>query len=104
MVETKSKLNHDLIKKISKIKNEPKWMTDFRLNSLDCFLSKRNPSFGPELKIDFDLITYYKRISDGIVDDWNKVDCSVKKTFDEIGLPEAEKNICLVLEPSMKVK
>ena len=36
---------------ISKLKNEPKWMRDFRIKSYEKFLELPNPIFGPELKI-----------------------------------------------------
>lgn len=74
---------------ISKIKNEPKWMTDFRINSYQCFEELCNPSFGPELKINFDDITYYKKVGQN-QNDWNKVPKEVKDTFHKLGLIEAE--------------
>ena len=54
------KLNEDIVKNISKIKREPDWMLDFRLNALDAFNKSSNPSFGPKLDIDYDSINYYK--------------------------------------------
>ncbi|MBQ2946521.1 MAG: Fe-S cluster assembly protein SufB [Bacilli bacterium] len=74
---------------ISKIKNEPKWMTDFRINSYQCFEELCNPSFGPELKINFDDITYYKKVGQS-QNDWNKVPKEVKDTFHKLGIIEAE--------------
>lgn len=74
---------------ISKIKNEPKWMTNFRVNSYECFKSLNNPSFGPELKINFDDITYYKKVGQR-ENDWEKVPTTVKDTFDKLGIIEAE--------------
>ena len=82
-------LNEELIKKISNIKKEPKWMLDFRLKSLKSFFELDNPNFGPELNIDFDNINYYKKVSD-VSDNWDKVDKSIKKTFDELGVIDAE--------------
>jgi len=87
---TKSK-----IKQISKIKNEPKWMLDFRLKAFEKFEELDNPIFGPELNIDFDEITFYKKVSDNIASNWNDVDKDIKSVFDKIGLPEAEnKYLC----------
>ena len=74
---------------ISKIKNEPKWMRDFRVNSFNKFKELLNPSFGPELKINFDDITYYKKVWKN-EDDWNKVPKDIKNTFDKLGIIEAE--------------
>lgn len=84
-------LDEDKIIEISKIKKEPKWMTDFRLNSYKAFRKIPNPNFGPELKINFDLINYYKRVSKKTESNWEKVDCNVKNTFQELGLIDAEK-------------
>jgi len=86
----KNNLNIKKVKEISMIKKEPIWMTNFRVESYKKFLELKNPKFGPEIDIDFDMITYYKKISD-LKDDWNKVDTNIKETFDEIGLIEAEK-------------
>ena len=84
-------LSREKIKEISSIKKEPKWMLEFRLKCYEIFKDLSNPIFGPDLKIDFDDINYYKRVSDKIANDWNDVDKDIKNTFDEIGLPEAEK-------------
>lgn len=85
-----TKLNEDLIKNISKIKQEPEWIKDFRLKSLEAFKSIPMPDFGPKLNIDFDKINYYKRVSDNVVDNWNKVDKKIETTFDNIGVIKAE--------------
>ena len=74
---------------ISKLKNEPKWMRDFRVNSYNTFSELTNPSFGPELNIDFDDITYYKKVGDN-VRSWEDVPKDIKDTFDKLGIIEAE--------------
>ncbi len=84
-------LNEDIVKKISKIKKEPEWMTDFRVKSYQKFKELGNPNFGPEIHLNFDLITYYKRISDKIENDWSKVDKEAKETFEHVGLIDSEK-------------
>jgi len=85
----KKGINKNRVLEISKMKNEPKWMTEFRINSYKKFKELPNPSFGPELKIDFDNITYYKKIGDK-KNDWNKVPKEVKDTFNKLGIIEAE--------------
>lgn len=90
-MKTVEKLNVDTVKEISKIKEEPKWMTDFRINSYKYFKEAEQPNFGPKLDIDFDIITYYKKITDNVENNWAKVDCSIKDTFDNLGLIDAEK-------------
>ena len=86
----KKGLNEAKIKEISKIKNEPKWMRDFRLKSYEKFEELSNPNFGPLLEIDFKDITYYKKV-DELKNNWNDVPKEVKEIFEKIGLPEAEK-------------
>ena len=83
-------LTIEKIKEISKIKQEPKWMLDFRIKSFKKFCELSNPNFGPELKIDFDDINYYKRSSDKVYNDWEKVPDEARKTFCNLGLPNAE--------------
>ena len=84
-------LSQAKIKEISKIKDEPKWMLDFRINAYKKFLELPNPNFGPELTIDFKNINYYKKVIDGIKNDWNNLPSEITNTFDKIGLIDAEK-------------
>ena len=84
-------INEQKIIEISEIKKEPKWMTDFRLKSYKAFINTPNPNFGPELKINCDLINYYKKVSDKTENNWDKVACPIKETFEEVGLIDAEK-------------
>ncbi len=84
-------LDEDKIIEISKRKKEPKWMTNFRLKAYKAFREIPNPNFGPELKLDFDLINYYKKVTDKVESNWDKVACPIKETFDEVGLISAEK-------------
>lgn len=87
----KKGINKTRILEISSIKKEPKWMREFRINSYNKFIELSNPNFGPELKIDFDDITYYKKIGDKVEKSWDDVPTDVKNTFDKLGIPEAEK-------------
>lgn len=84
-------INEQKIIEISETKQEPKWMTDFRLKSYKAFVDTPNPDFGPELKIDFDLINYYKKVTDKTENSWDAVACPIKETFEEVGLIDAEK-------------
>lgn len=85
-------LSEDVIKRISKHKNEPKWMLDFRLKSYKKFLKKKTPTWGVgNLKeIDYNNITYFASIDSKENKSWKDVPSSVKKTFDRIGVPKAE--------------
>ena len=89
-MNTKYGISEEKIKEISKIKQEPQWMTDFRLKSFLAFEKMPNPNFGPELNIDFDLINYYKKMGN-VENNWSKVSCKIKNTFEKVGIIEAEK-------------
>jgi Fe-S cluster assembly protein SufB len=87
-------LNPEIVKTISAMKNEPGWMTDFRLKSLEHFLSRPMPKWGGKgmlETIDFDNIHYYVKPSDRSERSWDEVPSDIKKTFDRLGIPEAEK-------------
>ena len=83
-------INLETVKKISEIKKEPEWMRQFRINSYEEFIKKENPTFGPNLNINFDDITYYKKVGE-IKNNWEEVPKKVKETFDKLGIPDAEK-------------
>lgn len=87
----KKNIDENKVIEISNIKQEPDWMKEFRLNAYKKFKELNNPKFGPELKIDFDIITYYKKIDDKIYDKWENVPTEARETFCKIGLPDAEK-------------
>lgn len=86
-------LNEDVVRMISKMKNEPKFMLDFRLKSYEIFLKKSLPKWGGDLSgIDFNAIRYYVRPSDVQEKSWDDVPDSVKQTFDRLGVPQAERS------------
>lgn len=86
----KKELNEDFIRNLSKKKNEPKWMLEFRLKSYKKFLELDNPNFGPKIDIDFSKINYYKSDVDRITNDWKRVNCSIRNSFDKLGVIDAE--------------
>ena len=89
---SKKGLSRGTVESISKMKNEPKWMLDFRLRSYDIFMKKPMPNWGGDLsKIDFQNIYYYAKASEKTERNWDDVPEDVKKTFDKLGIPEAEK-------------
>lgn len=87
----KKNIDENKVIEISNIKQEPIWMQEFRLKSYKKFIELNNPKFGPELKIDFDIINYYKKIDNKIYDNWKDVPQEARETFCSIGLPDAEK-------------
>ena len=84
------KLTRDVIKEISNIKNEPEWMREFRIKSFECFDKMENPKWGPELNIDFDTITYYKKRTEELTNDWEKISCAIRNEFRDLGVIDAE--------------
>ncbi len=89
--ETGKGLNEDIVREISKIKKEPKWMTEFRVKSYREFMKKNQPTWGPDLsEIDFDDITYFIKSTEKTEESWDDVPNEIKETFDKLGIPEAE--------------
>lgn len=88
----KRELNIDFIKWLSEKKQEPEFMKEFRINSYKKFLELDNPTFGPEIKIDFNKINYYKSDIDKVTDKWENVSCNIKNTFDSLGVIKAEEH------------
>ena len=86
----KKELNEQFIIDLSKKKHEPEWMLEFRLKSYAKFKELDQPNFGPKLDIDFDNITYYKSVEEKLTNDWQKVNCSVRNSFKDLGVIEAE--------------
>lgn len=88
---TGSGLSEEVVREISRVKEEPEWMLDFRLKSLEQFNKMPMQTWGPDLSdIDYDALTYYKKSSGGAARDWEDVPDKIKETFERIGIPEAE--------------
>src|SRR6201985_1133217 len=86
-------LTAELVAKISEFKSEPQWMRDFRIKSLEYFLSRPMPTWGSPMlaEVDFDDIHYFVRASERAERSWDDVPEDVKKTFDRLGIPEGER-------------
>ena len=89
----KKGLNEAVVRDISGQKDEPEWMTKFRLNALKRF--ERKPMlewFATNMPdIDFDDIYYYLKPTEGQVADWDMLPESMQKTYEKLGIPEAER-------------
>ena len=84
-------LNEEVVTLISKMKNEPEWMLEFRLNSYRKFMEMDIQTWGPDVtNIDFDDYTYYIKPSDKKEKSWDEVPETIKETFNKLGIPEAE--------------
>ena len=88
-------LNEENVKKISKIKKEDEWVRDFRLNGYKSFINQSNPSFGPEISLNYDDIIYYKsnEADKKLENDWNNILKPVKDELNELGVLESEKHL-----------
>lgn len=82
----------DYVTTLSKKKNEPKWMLDFRLTALEAFKTLDNPNFGPKFNIDFNKIIYYKENADKMTDNWEQVSDNIRDTFCDLGVIKAEQD------------
>ncbi|MFQ3544776.1 Fe-S cluster assembly protein SufB [Halobacillus rhizosphaerae] len=88
---TQKGLTKEVVEQISNYKEEPKWMLDFRLKSLEQFYKMPMPQWGGDLsELNFDDITYYVKPSERSERSWDEVPEEIKNTFDRLGIPEAE--------------
>jgi len=85
-------LTREIVETISSQKGEPAWMLERRLEALDIFNSKPMPEWGSDLnEIDFSSIHYFMKANTGVESNWDDVPPYIKKTFDRLGIPEAER-------------
>jgi Fe-S cluster assembly protein SufB len=85
-------LDREIVSQISEMKNEPEWMREFRLHSLETFFQKPLPQWGGDLnQLNFQDIHYYVKAAAGQERDWEDVPDEIRKTYDRLGIPEAEK-------------
>ncbi|MFC5541855.1 Fe-S cluster assembly protein SufB [Ureibacillus sp. FSL K6-3587] len=88
---SKRGLTEEIVREISTMKNEPEWMLEARLKALDIFYSKPMPQWGGDLsELNFDEITYYVKPTEATQRSWDEVPEEIKRTFDRLGIPEAE--------------
>ena len=87
-------LNKENIISISNHKEEDSWVKDYRLEASKQFesMSDKLP-FGPDFKLDFDKITYYKSQDDTLRNDWNQVLKPVKEELENLGVLESEQHM-----------
>ncbi len=89
--KTEKGLTEQVVREISKIKQEPDWMLQFRLEAYKKFCELPMPTWGPNLEeIDFSEYTYYIRSNKETENSWEEVPETIKDTFERLGIPEAE--------------
>jgi len=85
-------LDREVVQQISEMKNEPKWMLDFRLKALEHYQKRPMPTWGGDLcQLDLDDIYYYVKPTEEESRTWDDVPETIKNTFDKLGIPEAER-------------
>ena len=85
-------LDHEIVDEISCMKGEPDWMRAMRHKSLDIFYAKPVPTWGGDLsRLDYDDIYYYIKPVEEQGRTWDEVPDDIKRTFDRLGIPEAER-------------
>jgi len=85
-------LNEEIVREISRIKNEPSWMEEFRVKSFKLFMEKPMPTWGVDLsKLRLDDIHYYAKPTSKKGRSWDEVPEYIKRTFERLGIPEAER-------------
>ncbi|MBQ1900967.1 MAG: Fe-S cluster assembly protein SufB [Lachnospiraceae bacterium] len=86
-------LTPDIVRQISKEKNDPEWMTEFRLKSLEKYNEIPVPDWGPSIEgLDMNNIVTYVRPKDNkMVKDWEEVPTDIRDTFQKLGIPQAER-------------
>jgi Fe-S cluster assembly protein SufB len=89
--QTRKGLDREVVQQISHKKGEPQWMLEFRLKALDHFLKRPMPTWGGDLsKLNMDEIYFYTKPTDKESKSWDDVPETIKKTFERLGIPEAE--------------
>jgi Fe-S cluster assembly protein SufB len=92
--KAKKGLSEEIVREISRHKEEPEWMLAFRLKALKTYLAKPMPTWGGDLtrlESVLDEIYYYIRPQDRMERSWDDVPQEIKDTFEKLGIPEAER-------------
>lgn len=89
----RSGLTEEIVLKLSEEKNDPDWMREFRLRSLEIYNRLDIPDWGPPLSgLDIDNISTYVRPKSNMKQSWDDVPEDIKDTFERLGIPQAERN------------
>ncbi|MDR3311374.1 MAG: Fe-S cluster assembly protein SufB [Oscillospiraceae bacterium] len=90
--KVQSGLTPEIIRTISDEKNDPDWMREFRLRSLEIYEETELPAWGYPLDaLNMDDIVTYVRPDARQSHDWESVPDEIKSTFEALGIPEAER-------------
>ena len=85
-------LTSEIIKNISKEKEEPEWVLNLRLKALEQYNKLENPNWGPDISyLDINKIATYVKPNHKESKTWEDVPDNIKNIFDKLGIPESEK-------------
>jgi len=85
-------ISREVVDELSRVKGEPDWMREKRLKSLEIFERKPIPTWGVDLSgLDFDELVLYSPPTAGRYDSWDEVPEEMKKTYEDLGIPQAER-------------
>lgn len=85
-------VTEEVVRLISSEKQEPEWMLEKRLHALKLYNETVTPTWGPDLSaLNLDEIVYYIAPDAEESNTWETVPEDIRKTFDRLGIPEAEK-------------
>ncbi|MGL5898429.1 MAG: Fe-S cluster assembly protein SufB [Lactobacillaceae bacterium] len=85
-------LTEEVVRSISREKNEPQWMLNYRLHAFKVYQQSKMPDYGPDLsELNFKDMLYYQKPTDRKYRDWADVPDTIKETFERLGVPQAER-------------
>ena len=85
-------IDENIVREISKQKNEPQWVLDLRLKALQIYEKLPMPTWGPDLsELNMNEISTYVRPKAKKQTSWDDVPENIKQTFDKLGIPKAER-------------
>ncbi len=86
-------LTPDIVCEISAKKDEPAWMLEHRLHSLEIYRQTSMGDWGPGIEgLDMDNIVTYVKPNTDQKSDWESLPDDVKNTFERLGIPQAERS------------
>jgi len=93
-------LTKKVVESISHIKNEPSWLTEFRLKAFEIYTQKEMPKWGffPKFDVDIDSYVHYVGSNQKKKKSWDEVDPEVMRSFERLGIPEHERKYLAGIE------
>lgn len=93
-------LTKKVVESISHIKNEPGWLTEFRLKAFEIYQQKEMPKWGffPDFQVDLDSYVHYVGSNQKKKKSWDEVDPEVLRSFERLGIPEHERKYLAGIE------